>query len=145
MKCFQRHLGIIIIENYDALPDSLWSALCFLFRRGYTAEPGLSGRCVNGAIEALERRYPDQQLTADQVVAWMPLDRLFELYDDDDPPGIKTASLLGRYLARLPGTDVCRSLSRPPCRKALRAHRHITGSFLLTAIRITLHHRYKPH
>lgn len=144
MKLFQGHPGIIITENYNALPDSLWSALCFLLRRGHTPEPGLSRQCVNGAIEALERRYPDQLVTVEQVVEWMPLDRLFRLYNDDDPPGIKTASPLGRYLARLPGTDFCGSLSRPPCRKALRAHRHINGSFLLTAIRLTLHHRYKP-
>ena len=144
MKRFQRHTGIIITEDYDALPDSLWRALCFLLRRGHTAEPGLSRRCVVGAIDALERRYPGRQLTAEEVVEWMPLDRLFGLYNEDDPPGIKTASTLGRYLARLPGTDVCHSLARPPCRRALRAHRNITGSFLLTAIRLTLHHRYKP-
>ncbi len=144
MKRFQRHPGIIITEDYDALPDSLWSALCFLLRRSYTAEPGLSSRCINGAVEALERRCPGQRLTADQVVEWMPLDRLFGLYNDDDPPGLKTGTPLGRYLARLPGTDICQSLSRPPCRRALRAHRHITGRFLLTAIRLTLHHRYKP-
>ncbi|MDI9280096.1 hypothetical protein QMZ65_23030 [Pantoea sp. EABMAA-21] len=144
MKRFLRHRSIIITEDYDALPDSLWRGLCFLLRRGYAAEAGLSRRCVIGAIEALERRYPGQQLTADQVVEWMPLDRLFALYNDDDPPGIRTASPLGRYLARLPGTDVCHPLSRPPCRQALRAHRNITGSFLLTAIRLTLHHRYKP-
>lgn len=144
MKLFQRYTSIIITEDYDALPDSIWEALCFLLRRSYTAEPGLSGRCINGAVEALERRYPGQQLTTEQVVEWMPLDRLFGLYNDDDPPGIKTASPLGRYLARLPGTDAGQSLTRPPCRRALRAHRHITGSFLLTAIRLTLHHRYKP-
>lgn len=144
MKFFKRHTGIIITEDYDALPDSLWSALCWLNRRSHTSEPGLNSRCVHGAVEALERRYPGRQLTAEEVVEWMPLDRLFGLYNDDNPPGIKTASLLGRYLARLPGTDVCQSLTRPPCRRALWAHRNITGRFLLTAIRLTLHHRYKP-
>jgi hypothetical protein len=40
MNIFQRHTGIIITEDYDALPDSLWRALCFLLRRSHTAEPG---------------------------------------------------------------------------------------------------------
>lgn len=143
MKLFQRQMGIIITEDYDALPDGLWSALRFLLRRGYTVDPGLSRQCVIGAIEALERRFPGRRLTDMQVVEWMPLDRLFKLCNDDEPPDTRTVSPLGRYLARLPGTGAGHSLSRPPCIRALRAHRKITGSFLLTAIRLTLHHRYR--
>ncbi|MEI2606809.1 hypothetical protein V8O11_23940 [Erwinia aphidicola] len=143
MKLFQRQMGIIITEDYDALPEGLWSALRFLLRRGYTVDPGLSRQCVIGAIEALERRFPGRRLTDMQVVEWMPLDRLFKLCNDDEPPDTRTVSPLRGYLARLPGTDAGHSLSLPPCIRALRAHRKITGSFLLTAIRLTLHHRYR--
>lgn len=141
MNLLKRNNQIIITDDYNPLPDNIVSAVRWMLRRERVADPELEDMCVTGTIDALVRRYPGHDLTAEQVSEWMPLDRLFELYDGDDPPGVKAASALGRYLARLPGTDIHFPLSKPPGRRALRAHRDNTTPFLMTAIRLSLHHR----
>lgn len=142
MKFFGYLLDVIITDDYDPLPDGVVSLLTYMARPGKVARSGVLPLCVAGTIEALERKFPARYLTAEEVAEYMPLNKLLQLHHND-APGHRENSVLGQYIALLPGVDAQQPLRRPPGWRALRAHRRYTTRFLMTYIRLTLHHHYR--